>query len=160
MSCYYRYLRKEFVYGFYNDVVFFSPRRRASSQLVATGTLLLVSGFLSFNGGSLGHITRPGDGIVVAKSVINTIMGGSGAAVVIMSMTKAGLTAGKSRWPFAMAINAVLIGMVRTKRARDYLSIRRMRYCSRDDHVEILKIKKTLFSGFFKITRRKGRLDG
>jgi len=78
---------------------------------VATGTLLLISGFLSFNGASLGHITKPGDGVIVANSVANTIFGGSGAAVVILIMAKAGLV-GESRWPFAMTINAVLNGMV------------------------------------------------
>lgn len=74
---------------------------------------MLISGFLSFNGGSLGHITKPGDGATVAKSVINTILGGSGSAVVILTLGKAGLV-GDSRWPFAMTINAVLIGMVST----------------------------------------------
>ncbi|CAI6347876.1 unnamed protein product [Macrosiphum euphorbiae] len=82
-----------------------------SMPLVATGTLLLISGFLSFNGASLGHITKPGDGVIVANSVANTIFGGSGAAVVILIMAKAGLV-GESRWPFAMTINAVLNGMV------------------------------------------------
>jgi len=72
--------------------------------------LLLISGFLSFNGASLGHITKPGDGIIVANSVTNTIFGGSGAAVVMLIMAKAGLV-GESRWPFAMTINAVLNGM-------------------------------------------------
>jgi len=73
---------------------------------------LLISGFLSFNGASLGHISRPGDGAVVATSAINTIMGGSGGAVVVLTLAKAGLI-GTSRWPFAVTINAVLIGMVR-----------------------------------------------
>lgn len=71
---------------------------------------MLISGFLSFNGASLGHITKPGDGFIVAKSVSNTIFGGSGAAVVILIMAKAGLV-GESRWPFAMTINSVLSGM-------------------------------------------------
>lgn len=84
---------------------------------MATGTLLLISGFLSFNGGSLGHITKPGDGVIVSKSVANTILGGSGAAVLILTLSNFGLI-GKSRWPFAMTINAVLIGMVSTYIAR------------------------------------------
>jgi len=82
-----------------------------SMPLVTIGTLLLITGFLSFNGGSLGHITQPGDGVIVARCTINTILGGSGAAVVILALTKAGLV-GESRWPFAMTINAILIGMV------------------------------------------------
>lgn len=103
-------------YSIKNDfmiIFLFLFRCCTSLQLVATGTLLLISGFLSFNGGSLGHITKPGDGIIVARSVTNTILGGSGAAVVIMSLAKVGLVSGKSRWPFAMTINALLIGMVR-----------------------------------------------
>jgi len=47
----------------------------------------------------------------VANSVANTIFGGSGAAIVILILAKAGLV-GESRWPFAMTINAVLNGMV------------------------------------------------
>lgn len=76
------------------------------------GTLLLISGFLSFNGASLGHITHPGDAAIVANSVTNTILGGSGAAVIILTLTKTGII-GKSRWPYAMTINAVLMGIVR-----------------------------------------------
>ncbi|XP_050437021.1 putative ammonium transporter 1 [Adelges cooleyi] len=82
-----------------------------SMPLVAIGTLLIITGFLSFNGGSQGHITQPGDGIKVAKSIRNTIVGGSGGAVCIIIFAKAGLL-GKSRWPFLMSINAILIGMV------------------------------------------------
>ncbi|VVC43294.1 Ammonium transporter,Ammonium transporter AmtB-like domain [Cinara cedri] len=82
-----------------------------SMPLVATGTMLLISGFLSFNGGSLGHITEPGDGVIVANSVSNTILGGSGAAVLMLILSNFGL-AGKSKWPFAMTVNAILIGMV------------------------------------------------
>ncbi|XP_050521489.1 putative ammonium transporter 1 isoform X2 [Daktulosphaira vitifoliae] len=82
-----------------------------SMPLVATGTLLIITGFLAFNGGSLGHITSPGDGAIVAKSISNTITGGSGAAVCILMLSKAGFL-GKSRWPFLISINGILIGMV------------------------------------------------
>lgn len=82
---------------------------------MATGALLIISGFLSFNGASLGHISLLGDGMIVANSVINTIVGGSGAAVVILTLAKAGII-GESRWPFVMTINALLTGMVRFQR--------------------------------------------
>lgn len=97
--------------GRFSSVAHPSEYSGHSTPLVATGTLLLISGFLSFNGASLGHISHPGDGVVVANSVVNTVMGGSGATVVILAVAKAGLI-GTSRWPFAMTINAVLIGMV------------------------------------------------
>lgn len=76
------------------------------------GGLLLVTGFLGFNGGSLGHISQPGDGAIVARSITNTIMGGSGAAVVVLVLSKCGMVGGPPTWAFGLTLNATLAGMV------------------------------------------------
>lgn len=75
--------------------------------------MLLISGFLGFNGGSLGHISQPGDGAIVARSVTNTIMGGSGAAVIALILCKCGVV-GAPTWAFGLTLNATLAGMVST----------------------------------------------
>ncbi|KAK9496981.1 hypothetical protein O3M35_012781 [Rhynocoris fuscipes] len=82
-----------------------------SLPLVGIGALLLISGFLAFNGGSLGHISQPGDSEIVARSMLSTIVGGSGGAVVSLILGRLGLY-GPSPWPFSMTLNATLAGMV------------------------------------------------
>lgn len=66
---------------------------------------------MAFNGGSLGHISYPGDGVIVARSVTNTIMGGTGAAVIVLILCKTGLV-GTPTWAFSVTLNATLAGMV------------------------------------------------
>nr|XP_018896663.1 PREDICTED: putative ammonium transporter 1 isoform X1 [Bemisia tabaci] len=82
-----------------------------STPLVSLGALLLVVGFLAFNGGSLGHISHPGDSAVVAQVINNTIMGGSGGAIVILLASRIGFC-GDKKWSFMNTINAGLAGMV------------------------------------------------
>ncbi|XP_023345641.1 putative ammonium transporter 1 [Eurytemora carolleeae] len=45
-----------------------------SIPLVALGALILIFGFMAFNGGSKGSITNPGDGVVVARAVLTTLI--------------------------------------------------------------------------------------
>jgi Amt family ammonium transporter len=73
--------------------------------------MLLIVGFLSFNGGSLGTITNPGDGATVARVMINTVLGASGGSVTILTATKIGLF-GPSTWNFSLTLNAAITGMV------------------------------------------------
>uniref|UniRef100_A0A0N7Z8Z4 Ammonium transporter n=1 Tax=Rhodnius neglectus TaxID=72488 RepID=A0A0N7Z8Z4_9HEMI len=82
-----------------------------SLPLVGVGALLLISGFLAFNGGSLGHITQPGDSETVARSMFSTIVGGSGGATVSLILGRVGMY-GPSPWPFSPTLNAALAGMV------------------------------------------------
>ncbi|KAL1140455.1 hypothetical protein AAG570_000387 [Ranatra chinensis] len=82
-----------------------------STPLVGVGGLLLISGFLAFNGGSLGHATHPGDGEIIARTIVNTIMGGSGAGLILLGISITGLI-GEYHWPFALTLNSILTGMV------------------------------------------------
>ena len=46
-----------------------------SVPLTALGAFILILGFLSFNGGSQGSISKEGDADVVALAIVNTILG-------------------------------------------------------------------------------------
>jgi Amt family ammonium transporter len=74
--------------------------------------MLLIVGFLSFNGGSLGTITNPDDSATVARVMVNTLLGASGGSIVILALTKLGFF-GPSAWNFSLTVNACIAGMVR-----------------------------------------------
>jgi Amt family ammonium transporter len=80
-------------------------------QLVGIGAMILIAGFLSFNGGSLGSMTNPGDGAIIARVITNTVLGGTGGGIAMLCATKLGVI-GPSFWNFSLTVNAALIGMV------------------------------------------------
>jgi len=81
--------------------------------LVGVGGMILFTGFLAFNGGSLGHISHPGDGEMVGKVLANTALGGAGGALVTMALGRAGLASGGTgKWSFLISLNGALTGMV------------------------------------------------
>jgi Amt family ammonium transporter len=73
--------------------------------------MILIAGFLSFNGGSLGSMTNPGDGAIIARVISNTVLGGSGGGIAMLCATKLGVL-GPSFWNFSLTVNSALIGMV------------------------------------------------
>jgi Amt family ammonium transporter len=73
--------------------------------------MILIAGFLSFNGGSLGSMTNPGDGEIIARVITNTVLGGTGGGIATLCATKLGLL-GPPVWNFSLTVNATLIGMV------------------------------------------------
>ncbi|KAJ8023497.1 Ammonium transporter 1 member 2 [Holothuria leucospilota] len=78
--------------------------------LVALGGFILFFGFFSFNGGSRASISEPGDGVVVANAIVNTIICGSAAALVALVLEK--LVYGTKKWSLLVTINGGLTGMV------------------------------------------------
>jgi Amt family ammonium transporter len=88
-------------------------RKRVSPQLTGIGGMILIAGFLAFNGGSIGSMSKPGDRFTIARVIINTILGGSGGSIVMLGMCKLGLC-GKAAWSFSLTLNAALAGMVST----------------------------------------------
>jgi Amt family ammonium transporter len=90
-------------------------RKGVFLQLTGIGGMILIAGFLAFNGGSTGSMSKPGDQFVIARVIINTILGGSGGSIVMLGMCKLGF-GGKSAWSFSLTLNAALAGMVRTRR--------------------------------------------
>lgn len=75
--------------------------------------MILITGFLAFNGGTLGTMTNPGDSEVIARVISNTVMGGSGGSIIVMLVSKLGLN-GARRWSFTSTLNGAFIGMVST----------------------------------------------
>jgi len=69
-------------------------------------------GFLAFNAGSQLYITKPGNGIAVSRAVMNTLLGGSSAAVVAMLLHRMAYIVNGSDhyWSLFMTINGGLIG--------------------------------------------------
>ncbi|PSN38279.1 putative ammonium transporter 1 [Blattella germanica] len=82
-----------------------------SIPLVGIGGMILIAGFLSFNGGSLGTMVNPGDGDIIARVISNTVLGGTGGSIFMLFATKLGLY-GEPSWNFSGTLNAALIGMV------------------------------------------------
>ncbi|KAJ9592286.1 hypothetical protein L9F63_001182, partial [Diploptera punctata] len=81
------------------------------SRLTGLGGMILVTGFLAFNGGTQATMTNPGDGATVARILINTVLGGSGGSISVMFASKMGLC-GKPCWSFIYTLNGAFIGMI------------------------------------------------
>jgi Amt family ammonium transporter len=75
--------------------------------------MILIAGFLAFNGGTLGSMTNPGDSERIARVISNTVMGGSGGSLTVMLVSKLGLS-GVRTWSFTGTLNGAFIGMVRS----------------------------------------------
>jgi len=80
-----------------------------SIPLISLGAFILIFGFFAFNGGSQASISAPGDGGVVAKAVLNTLVACCTAGTVVLFVNKA-LPGGK--WSIVKLINGCLAGMV------------------------------------------------
>ncbi|XP_068081982.1 putative ammonium transporter 1 [Anabrus simplex] len=93
-----------------------------STALVGVGGMILIAGFLAFNGGTLGHVTRPGDGDMIAKVMCNTVLGGCGGSLVILFASKLGSCYGPRSWAFANTLNATFAGMVSVCAAADEMT--------------------------------------
>lgn len=78
-------------------------------QLVGLGGLILISGFIGFNIGSLGRVS--GQGAQLGLVTENTVMGGAGAAVMAMLLCRTGVV-GEPKWAFAITLNAAIAGIV------------------------------------------------
>jgi Amt family ammonium transporter len=79
--------------------------------------MILITGFLAFNGGTLGTMTNPRDSELIARVISNTVMGGSGGSITVMLVGRLGL-GGAPSWSFMCTLNGAFIGMVRNARIR------------------------------------------
>ncbi len=80
-----------------------------SVPLAGLGGFILLFGFLAFNGGSQAAIASEGDAEVVARGVVNTILGGCGAGLAVLFINKFVLG---MAWSYLMTLNGTLAGMV------------------------------------------------
>lgn len=74
--------------------------------------MILIAGFLAFNGGTLGTVAHAGDGATVAQVIANTVMGGAGGGIPVLFASKFGLIGSQRVWAFSVTVNATLTGMV------------------------------------------------
>ena len=76
--------------------------------LMCLGGFILIFGFFAFNGGSQASITQPGDGAVIGKILVNTMISGSsgGLVVVLIYFIKT------KKFTLVGCINGFLTGMV------------------------------------------------
>ncbi|XP_023714905.1 putative ammonium transporter 1 isoform X1 [Cryptotermes secundus] len=82
-----------------------------SVPLTGLGGMILIAGFLAFNGGTLGTMTNPRDSELIARVISNTVMGGSGGSITVMLVGRLGL-GGTPSWSFMCTLNGAFIGMV------------------------------------------------
>ncbi|KAH7694139.1 Protein AMT-4, partial [Aphelenchoides avenae] len=75
-----------------------------SVPFTALGGLILMFGFLAFNGGSMADIVQPGEGRIVALAMVNTLLSGSFAALVCLFVT----FLSTRKWSILATINGTL----------------------------------------------------
>ncbi|XP_067935200.1 putative ammonium transporter 1 isoform X2 [Watersipora subatra] len=88
-----------------------------SVPLAALGGFILMFGFFAFNGGSQFTISNPGDGVAVARAIVNTIISGSASGVTTILIHRAFTSTKRnclqySTWSLLSTINGILAGMV------------------------------------------------
>ncbi|KAK6625454.1 hypothetical protein RUM43_005752 [Polyplax serrata] len=82
-----------------------------SVPLIGIGGMILITGFLAFNGGSLGTMTTPGAGAEISIVCANTVMAGAGGALMGLIFFRLGVVKPRC-WNFSMTLNAAFSGMV------------------------------------------------
>lgn len=85
--------------------------RGHSSTLTGVGAFLLMLGILGYNMSAPLDLSRAGNGMSVATSAINTLLAGSGGAIVAMATGRATPT-GRYRYSYSHMINGAIAGMV------------------------------------------------
>ncbi|XP_049853131.1 putative ammonium transporter 1 [Schistocerca gregaria] len=93
-----------------------------SVPLVGLGGMTLIAGFLAFNGGSLGRMSGPGDSQLVARVMVNTVMGGAGGSLMALAVARVGLAGAPAAFGFANTLNASFAGMVSVCAAADIMT--------------------------------------
>ena len=83
------------------------PMPGHSVPFISLGAFILIFGFFAFNGGSQARITGEGDGEVVARAVVNTLLGCIGGGLAVLFTTKI-FRGGK--WSLVQLINGCLAG--------------------------------------------------
>ncbi|CAG5135012.1 unnamed protein product [Candidula unifasciata] len=79
-----------------------------SVPFAALGALLLIPGFLAFNGGSQLTMTNPGDNVIIALAITNTIIAGSMSAFSALLVRR---LVGRN-WSVLYTVNGMVSGMV------------------------------------------------
>ena len=84
-----------------------NPISGHSMPLVSLGGFILIMGFMAFNGGSQGSVSRPGDGDAIGRAILATMVacGSSGMVVLLINKFFVGGT-----WSLPAIINGCITG--------------------------------------------------
>ena len=84
-----------------------NPISGHSMPLVSLGGFILITGFMAFNGGSQGSVSRPGDGDAIGRAILATMVacGSSGMVVLLTNKFFVGGT-----WSLPAIINGCITG--------------------------------------------------
>ncbi|XP_071482618.1 putative ammonium transporter 1 [Diadema antillarum] len=77
---------------------------------IALGTFILVFGFMAFNGGSALTLSKRGDNVVVAHSIICTVVSVGASSTTTMAVVR--LFGSTKQWNFTLVCNGALAGAV------------------------------------------------
>ncbi len=69
-------------------------------------------GFMAFAAGFHGHISHPGDGLIISRAIVNTLIGACGGGCGALIIHRAGTFGPTHHWSFLMTMNGALAGMV------------------------------------------------
>ncbi|CAG0916275.1 unnamed protein product [Notodromas monacha] len=90
--------------------------RGHSTPLAALGGFILTLGFLGFNCVSQGHLSHPGDGVIIANTVVCTMLCASAGGLTGLFLFRMGLFVNRNieeeSWSLLMTINTAFIAMV------------------------------------------------
>ena len=77
------------------------------------GAFIFLFGMIAFNAGSQGSISQPGDGFVIAKVAINTLICAmTSAATALIYQRFIVVDRLKKNWNYTSGINGSFVGMV------------------------------------------------
>ena len=76
------------------------------------GTFIFLFGMIAFNAGSQGSISQPGDGFVIAKVSINTLICAMTSAATALIYQRFIVDRLKKNWNYTSGINGSFVGMV------------------------------------------------
>ena len=103
------------------------PMPGHSVPFISLGAFILIFGFFAFNGGSQAQITGAKDGEVVARAVVNTLLGCIGGGLAVLITTKI-FRGGK--WSLVQLINGCLAGKDESLRLQSSSSLGMVSVCA------------------------------
>ena len=100
--------------SFLNNLQIYSPLHFVFiiKQQMILGAFIFLFGMIAFNAGSQGSISQPGDGFVIAKVAINTLICAMTSAATALIYQRFIVDRLKKNWNYTSGINGSFVGMV------------------------------------------------
>ena len=81
-------------------------------QQMILGAFIFLFGMIAFNAGSQGSISQPGDGLIIAKVTINTLICAMTSAATGLIYYRFIVNKSTKSWNYTSGINGSIVGMV------------------------------------------------